>query len=50
MMSSMEGRKLLDANVLDGPQEITKPIVTNIIVPSIFEIFHSFHSFIPTCS
>ena len=48
MMYLMEGRKLLDANVLDGRQEIAKPIVTNIIVPSIFEIFHSFDSFIPT--
>ena len=28
-----EGRRLLDANVFDGWQEIAEPIVTNISVP-----------------
>ena len=45
-MYLMEGRRLLDANVLDGWQEIAKPIFTNIAAPWIFEIFFSFHSFI----
>ena len=44
----MEGRKLLDAHVYNGWHENTKPIVTNIIVPWIFEIFVSFHYFIHT--
>ena len=44
----MEGRKLLDAHVFNGWHENTKPIVTNIIVPWIFEIFVSFHYFIHT--
>ena len=38
-MYLMEGKRLLDANVLDGRQEIAKPIFTNIAVPWIFEIF-----------
>ena len=33
----MEGRKLLDAHVFNGWQEIANPIFTN--VPWIFEIF-----------
>ena len=37
----MEGRKLLDAHIFNGRQEIAKPIVTNIVVPWIFEIFIS---------
>ena len=41
-MYLIEGRKLLDAYVLDGRQEIAKPIFTNIVVPWIFEIFVSF--------
>ena len=45
----MEGRKFLDAYVFGGRQEIDKPIVTNIVVPWIFEIFVSFHYFIHTC-
>ena len=47
-MYLMEGRKLLDANAFDGRQEIAKLIVTNIVVPWIFEVFVSFHSFIHT--
>ena len=46
----MEGRKLLDVNVFDGQQENAKHIVTNIVVPRIFGIFISFHSFILTSS
>ena len=44
----MEGRKLLDAHVFNGRQEIAKPVVTNIAVLWISEIFVSFHSFIHT--
>ena len=50
MMYLMESRKLLDANVFDGQQENAKHIVTNIVVPRIFGIFISFHSFILTSS
>ena len=50
MMYLMEGRKLLDVNVFDGQQENAKHIVTNIVVPRIFGIFISFHSFILTSS
>ena len=49
-MYLMESSKVLDANVVDGRQENAKPIVTNIVVPWIFEIFVSFHSFIQTWS
>ena len=35
-MYLVEGRKLLDAHVFDGHQEIAKPIVSNIVVPWIF--------------
>ena len=42
MMHLMGGRKLLDANVFNGRQEIDKSIVTN-IVSWIFEIFVSFY-------
>ena len=38
-MYLMEGSKLLDAKVLDGRQEIAKPIVTIIFVPWIFLVF-----------
>ena len=38
-MYLMEGSKLLDANVLDGRQDIAKPIVTIIFVPWIFLVF-----------
>ena len=48
MMYLMEVRKLLDANVFDGRLETAKPIVTNIVVSWIFEIFVSFCSFIDT--
>ena len=46
----MEGRKLLCAHVLNGRQEISKTIVTNIVFLWIFEIFVSFNSFIHTWS
>ena len=38
----MECRKLLDAHVFNGWQEIAKPIVTNIVVPWIFAILSLF--------
>ena len=41
----MEGQKLLDAHVFNGRQEIAKLIVTNIVVPWIFEIFVTFSLF-----
>ena len=44
----MERRKLLDTHVFNGLQEIAKPIVTNIAVPWILEIFVSSHYFIHT--
>ena len=44
MIHLMKGSKLLDANIF----EIVKPIVTNIVVAWIFEIFISFYSFIHT--
>ena len=50
MIYLMEGRKLLDANVFHGRQETDSPIVTNIAVPWVFEIFVSFHSFMHTWS
>ena len=46
----MEGRKFLDAHVFNGRQEIAKPIIKNIAVPWIFEIFVSFHYFVHTWS
>ena len=46
----MEGKKLLCAHVLNGRQEISKTIVTNIVFLWIFEIFVSFNSFIYTWS
>ena len=45
----MKGRKLLDAHVFNGRQEIAKLIVTNIVVPWIFEIFVTislFHTYL----
>ena len=48
MMYLMESMKLLDANVINGLQEIAKPIVANFVFPWIFEIFVSFHYFIHT--
>ena len=44
----MKGRKLLDAHLFNGLKKITKTIVTNVVVPRIFEIFFSFHYFIHT--
>ena len=44
----MKGGKLLDAHTFNGHQEIAKPIVKNIVVPWIFEIFVSLHYFIHT--
>ena len=35
----MKGRKLLDAYIFNGRQETSKPIVINIVVPWIFQIF-----------
>ena len=46
MMHLMEGKILLDANVLARQQEIAKPFITNIVVPWVFQIFVPFHSFI----
>ena len=46
----MEGRKLLDAHVFNRRQETAKPIVTNIVVTWIFEIFVSFHYFVHSWS
>ena len=44
----MEGRKLLDAHVFNGRQQIAKDIVTNFVVSWIFEFFVSLNSFIHT--
>ena len=38
----MEGRKLLEAHVFNGRQEIVKPTVAIIAFPWIFEIFFHF--------
>ena len=38
----MKGRKLLDAHIFNGLKKITKTIVTNVVVPRIFEIFFLF--------
>ena len=46
----MEGRKLLDAHVINGRQEIAKPIVTSTVAPWIFEIFVSLDYFVHTWS
>ena len=50
LMYLMEGRKLLDTRVFNGRQEIAKPIITNIVVPWVFEIFVSFPYFTHTWS
>ena len=44
----MEGRKLLDAHVFNGRQQIAKDIVTNFVVSWILEFFVSLNSFIHT--
>ena len=49
-MYLIEGRKLRDAHVFNGRQEIAKPIVTNFVFLWIFEIVVSFQSFIYTWS
>ena len=41
----MEVYEFLEAHVYNRLQEIAKHIVTNIVVPWIFEIFVSFHYF-----
>ena len=46
----MQGKGLLDAYVFNGRQEIAKPIVRNIVVPWLFEIFVSLHYVIHTWS
>ena len=46
----MEGRKLLDAHLFNRWQAIAKPIVTNIVVLWVFNIFVSLHYFIHTMS
>ena len=46
----MEGGRLLDVPIFNGRQEIAKPVVTNIVVLWILEIFVSFHYFIHTSS